>query len=1275
VQTTLLGFAIVIILALVTALVGPLFVDWNAYRGEFETRASRLTGLDFHVTGAIEARLLPTPTVMLQGIEFGRPGEVGKVRARSLRIEFALGALARGEWRITDARLEGPEFAAGLDGDGRLAWPVPKLGFDLEGVSIDRLKIEDGRAILADAASGSRLTLDKLEFNGELRSLAGPIKGEGAFVVAGQHYPYRLGTTRITEEGGVKVRLTIDPIDRPLRAEADVSIWVERGAPRFDGSLQLSRPVGRAPPGAQELIIDPWRVSSRIKGDSATAVLDQIEFQYGPDDRPIKLKGSANLMFGRQPSVVAVLSSPQIDLDRVLALSAADRRRPLAAAKALAETFSAALRLPIPTTLSLAVESLTLGGAVLQRVGTDLATDADGLDIKALDFRAPGVTQVRLSGRLAAKPAGVQFEGSTRIDANDPRAFLGWLGERTETQPAASGALRLSGDLTLGSDAVAIDRLKLELDRMTVSGRLAYAIGSDSRPARLDAALTAPEIDFDRVHALAKAIFGDVGLDWPREGTLSLKVARAAVAGVDAKQADVNMRIDANGVEIEQFAIADFGGAALAVKGRIDTRAQSPHGALTVDLDARSLDGILALVDRIAPQAAEQLRRSAGRLTPLTLRAALAVDPATASVMKTGGPGAGSVGAGSSGATAKFKVDGRAGAFRVALQGDAGAAADAFKIENLAALKAAATNVSARLEADDGGALLELTGLDRFIVVDKRAGRLALGVKGPLDGELAIDGQLAVGTLNLAVGGTARLPANASPTAALDVKISNANVRSPRPVAGRSGELWPTSATARLVVGEGVLRLSQVKGTVAGTDITGQLTLGALPFGAPASGPPAPITVEGNVELGAIDLPAAVAVALGIPDRGGSATTLWPAEPFEYALRPLNGQIAVKAARVTLAPKLTVRDFRGALHFGDAQLALQITDGGVAGGRVAGDLIFLRNGEGLMARSRVRLAGANAAELIGDGSLTGRLTLDLTSEGSGMSPIALVGSLSGNGSFMLENGKLARLNPAAFDAVIRAVDQGLPIDPVRVRDRAEAALAGNSLAVPLAEGVITINDGQARLGSTMVRAQGADLALNGSIDLAQGMLDGRLTLIGNGGPGAPANTRPEVLIALKGPVDAPKRSIDVAALASWLALRAVEQQSKKLDVLEGREPPAAPAPSAAPTAAPPASQGAVVAIPLPDAPAADSPTAKASHSDPGTATTRPARTPIAPKPKPLAPATTSDQVQPLPPPVDIRPAPTPRTPRPATTQGATRPPPKPPTPPAPRSLSEILFGN
>ncbi len=1267
-QTTLLGFAFAIILALVTALVGPLFVDWSSYRGEFEARATRLTGLDFRVTGAIDARVLPTPSITLHGVEFGRPNEGSKVSARGLRIEFALGALMRGEWRIAEARLEGPELAAGLDRSGHMAWPLPKLGFDLEGVSIERLQIEDGRAVLADAASDTRVTLEKVEFKGELRSLGGPVKGDGSFVVSGKRYPYHISTGRIAEDGGVKVRLSVESAEPPLTTDADVTIWTEQGSPRFEGSVQMVRPVGRAPVGAQALIIDSWRVTSRIKGDSTAALLDQIEFQYGADDRAIKLRGNANLTFGPRPDITGVLSSPQIDLDRVLALPDATRRQPLTAIKTMAETLVPMARLPIPTTLSVAVESVTLAGTMLARVNVEMKSDADGLEIKALDLRAPGATQLRLSGRLGTTPAGIQFQGSTQVEANDPRAFVAWLTERTEEQSASAGPWRLAGDVTLGSDAIAIERMKLELDRMTVAGRVAYAWTVDDRPARLDAALTATEIDLDRVQLLARGMLGGAVFDWPREGALSLKIGRGFIAGVEAKQADVNVKFGPTGLAIEQLAVADFGGAALAVKGRIGTNAQAPRGALTLDLDARALDGVTAALEKFAPQTADRLRRSAGRLTPLVLRASLAVDPSAT---------------GAAAANGKFKIVGRAGAFRIAVEGDAGAAGDALKLDNLAALAGAKVNVSGRLDGDDGAALVELMGLDRFIVADKRPGRLTLTAKGPLDGELAIDGQLAAGSLNIATNGTLRLTGSPSPSAALNLKVANANLRSPRPAAaGRAPEVLPTSANARLTWTDGILGFSGLTGTMAGTTIAGRLAVGLQQQ---------PITIDGDLDAGAVDLPAAIAVALGLPAQSagasvgtaaaasGGALGPWPSEPFE-SLPRLSGQVAVKSARVKLTPKLAARDVRAVVRFGESELAVQAVEGSMAGGKLGAELTLSHRPEGLAARASVQVAGVNAAELLpGDGVVTGKLTLDAKVEGSGLSAVALMGSLAGDGTFKLENGRVVRLDPAAFETVMRAVDQGLPIDATRIRDRMDAALASGVLSVALAEGAISVNAGQARLSDVTVRAQRADVAVSGSVNLADAALEGRLTLSGMGGTNAPANTRPEITIGLKGPVDTPKRSIDVAALSSWLALRAVEQQSKKLEALEGRAP-ATPATAATANANP-------RTAPAQPALATDAAVPAALHTEPDAADSQPAArpqpaTPKAQKPKPAVP--TAERAPTLPPPIDVRPAPTPPAPRAAAAGAhgaATQQQPQPqkpvaaPAPPRQRTWSEILFGN
>ena len=84
---------------------------------------------------------------------------------------------------------------------------------------------------------------------------------------------------------------------------------------------------------------------------------------------------------------------------------------------------------------------------------------------------------------------------------------------------------------------------------------------------------------------------------------------------------------------------------------------------------------------------------------------------------------------------------------------------------------------------------------------------------------------------------------------------------------------------------------------------------------------------------------------------------------------------------------------------------------------------------------------------------------------SGRSPAAFIGSLAGTGNIALENAQLAGLNPRVFDAVIRAVDLGIPTDANRIRDFVMTALENGTLPVARAEAAITIAAGQARLSN------------------------------------------------------------------------------------------------------------------------------------------------------------------------------------------------------------------
>jgi large subunit ribosomal protein L24 len=401
-QTTLLGIAIAIILALVAALVGPLLLDWGSHRSLFEAEASRLIGVNVRVTGSIDARLLPSPRLTLNDIQIGDGSDT--IRARSLGVEFSLGPLMRGEWRAAELHLVGPQISLGMDSAGHLQTPNVAIAFRPDELSVDRLSIEDGTIALTDAATGASLTLGGVWFNGEARSLAGPVKGEGAVTVAGALYPYRLALGRVSEAGTLKVHLNVDPTDHPLNFEADGTLAVAAGAPRFDGTLSLARPVGiglRRPGPAARDLTQPWRVAGKIKATAQSVLMQDVEFQYGSDEQGLRLSAVGDLKFGRSPRFDAVLSGRQIDVDRAISGGGGVKQTPATVIRQLAALGASAFRTPLPIQVGIGIDQVTLGGNSVQNLRGDISSTASGWNLDRLEFRAPGPTQVRLSGRLA----------------------------------------------------------------------------------------------------------------------------------------------------------------------------------------------------------------------------------------------------------------------------------------------------------------------------------------------------------------------------------------------------------------------------------------------------------------------------------------------------------------------------------------------------------------------------------------------------------------------------------------------------------------------------------------------------------------------------------------------------------------------------------------------------------------------------------------------------------------------------------------------------------
>jgi hypothetical protein len=227
----------------------------------------------------------------------------------------------------------------------------------------------------------------------------------------------------------------------------------------------------------------------------------------------------------------------------------------------------------------------------------------------------------------------------------------------------------------------------------------------------------------------------------------------------------------------------------------------------------------------------------------------------------------------------------------------------------------------------------------------------------------------------------------------------------------------------------------------------------------------------------------------------------------------------------------------------------------------------------------------------------------------------------------LESARVAGLDPRAFDVAIRASDDGRASDDVKLRQIVEPVLSAGALSVGSAQIPFNVRDGRIRVGATTLEADGGRAIISGGYDIPADQADIRASLVSTAA--GPAASRPEIQVFAAGSPDALDRTVDVAALSSWLAVRAIDRETRRLDSIErGDQPPAAAPPSAG-------VQGAVSPGQPPSGPRRPMPKLRVSAPRP----------PVAP-PNPNAPVV-SQQVAPLPPPIEVRPAPAPvRQPKP-----------------------------
>jgi hypothetical protein len=1220
VQTTLLGLSIAFIIALIAALIGPYFIDWNQFRPQFEAEASRVLGAPVRVGGALDARLLPTPTLRLRSVVVGGANDLGKVRADKLDVEFSLGSLMRGEWRADELTINGMALDLGLDSQGKIDWPASTGKFNLGTLAIDRLNLT-GRITLHDAASRGTLELNDIAFSGDVRSLAGSVRGDGNFMLSGVRYPFRVSSGQTADGNGTRVHLNLDPGARALSVDLDGVLAFEARAPRFDGALVLAVPPGLK--ARDDVAITPWRISSRVKADPAGARFEAVEASYGSEDSALKVAGAADLRFGASPLLHAVLSARQLDADRFVAKENGKENNkdgnatePLRLLPGLRALMAAAPQPPIPTQIEFSSEQIMLGGRPLQSLAVDLHADAGSFTIDRLDFRAPGATRVTLSGSSAPAAVSGGFSGALSVDSSDPDALVTWLQGRSEIVYRSQKPLRLRGDVRVAPGRLALEAMTAEIDGGAVEGRVALSSLQTGVGSRFDAELKAERLDLDAAVALARSLAGPQS-EWPEEAQLSLDIGRATSAGQELRPLQARLGYGPNMVSLDQLKIGSAGGVMMEGAGRFDRAAAT--GKLALDSSAASLGQITALIAPLAPALSARLNALAALPGPARLKLALDLDK----------------GAERDRASARAVVDLDAPQLKGIATITAKPAVAAIRGIDLDALARSEVGIETKLSAGSGGSLLTLLGLDRVIAAGEGPAQFEGSVTGVWRAPLRLNVKMSGAAVDAEAQGTAE-PWASEPKANVNLKIRSANLAPLFDLKSSDTLAQNISLSSRVSLAGGKLTFDDLDSAVSGSRLRGRV---ALSFGDERN-------VEGEVGLDTLSLAPAFAVAIGAAGRDA-------AEPLDFGLlKGWRGRIAFQALRGALPGGGELRPVSGTLKSDGQSLTFDSIKGGIGGGEATATIDTRRNASGIALNARVAFAGVDGAALHYRSLAmpAGRASMQMTLASQGRSASALMGALTGSGTVTLESARIAGLDPRAFEVAIRASDSGQATNDVKLRQIVEPVLAAGSLPVASAQIPFNVRDGRIRVGATALDAEGARAIVSGGYDIAADQVDMRASLAST--IAGPATGLPEIQLFVAGSPDALDRTVDVAALSSWLAVRAIDRETRRLDSIERGEPPPLPAAISPPPIAPSPTVAPQPA--LPNLAPSEVPIPRPAPLKPRV--TAPNAAPAAPPPPLEAPSVNppiaSQQAAPLPPPIEVRPVPAP-----------VRPPPKPRPPP------------
>jgi uncharacterized protein involved in outer membrane biogenesis len=682
VRKLLIGLAVLVVVIVAAAFVGPLFIPADSIKGDIAREVAKATGRNLSIDGNLKFRILPAPGVSVSGVRLSNAADGSApdmLRLKAAAVEVALFPLITGNIQVSRIVLSEPDILLEQYADGTNNWtftPSPEAassapsGSDdvaagakesqIPAVRFDNVVIEGGTLVFQTPDSTERI--EDINVSLGAASLKGPFRANGNVNARGFAIGVDAAIGEFAEDRATPVNLKISTGGAVIGYSG-----VLAGAPdaaRLSGQVEvraedLSVLVAAFSngPAPATLIGKPLEINGTLTASQAAISIDDLALRLGDDSAT----GAVDVTLGDIPSAALVLNLNQLDLDRLLAAAptssggASDSNNGPSAANDNssgktaqgATTSGASFALPtgFSATLETKIDAVVYRGGVVRQVllNTELADGSLTVSQAAAQF--PGGANASVVGFVSTTESVPKFEGQAELSADDFRALLQWAGIDVATVPQdrlrkMAGSLSIvatSENVTLTDIDVSVDvsRMRggvaiavrerlgfgigLSLDKLNVDAYLPAPLASAESGTVSDGASTKPSTNpsTNPGAGAGKAPNADVGstglavLD-TFDAILQLKIGDVVFR--DQRLSDINLdsTLQGGSLELRDLSVASLAGANVSVEGRVDGLASAPKADVTINLDARDGDRLLALagVDTPAKLGATKLNGS-----------------------------------------------------------------------------------------------------------------------------------------------------------------------------------------------------------------------------------------------------------------------------------------------------------------------------------------------------------------------------------------------------------------------------------------------------------------------------------------------------------------------------------------------------------------------------------------------------------------------------------------------------------------------------------------